>query len=125
MGEIPAELLALGNVRFLPPQPRSRIPDFVAALDVAVTPYLDCRINRRCYPLKVMDALALGVPPVYTPWRDDLTELAPYVRYARDSTGFILAVEDALAGDRPPRGAIRERGWDRVTERFLDLTQPR
>ena len=41
-------------------RPRDRIPDYVAAFDVAVAPYRDCLVNRSCYPLKVVEALAMA-----------------------------------------------------------------
>jgi len=127
VGTLPEGLTELANVRVLGFRPRERIPDYVAAFDVAIAPYRDCRINRSCYPLKVIEALAMGIPAVYAPRRTDLEELSPYVRYAGDADGFLVAVDDALTENELPRAADRRRcaardlGWDRLTERFLGL----
>jgi glycosyltransferase involved in cell wall biosynthesis len=123
VGAMPEDLAALENVRVLGFMPRERMPDFVAAFDVVAAPYRDCRINRSCYPLKIVEALALGVPPVYTPPRDDLTELGPHVRYAGDAAGFLLAVDEALASGKVGRNPVRELGWDRLVVRFLEATR--
>ncbi len=127
VGTLPESLADLANVRVLGFRPRERIPDYVAAFDVAIAPYRDCRINRSCYPLKVVEALAMGVPAVYSPVRDDLRELAPHVRYGADPESFLAMVDEALAESELPEGAkrrrrtVRDLGWDRLTERILEL----
>ena len=124
VGTVPKSLTGLPNVRILGFRPRERIPDYVAAFDVAIAPYRDCLINRSCYPLKVVEALAMGIPAVYTPMRGDLTELAPHVRYASDAEGFLAAVDMAIA--EPDQAltrqmAVRDLGWDRLSEQFENL----
>jgi len=121
VGTLPNPLTDLPNVRVLGFRPRERIPNYVSAFDVAIAPYRDCRINRSCYPLKVVEALAMGVPAVYAPVRDDLTELAPHVRYGSDPESFLAAVDAALEeADQAEirRTAVRDLGWDRLSERF-------
>lgn len=125
VGTLPKSLTDLPNVRVLGFRPRERIPDYVAAFDVAIAPYRDCRINRSCYPLKVVEALAMGIPAVYAPVREELTELSPHVKYGSDAERFLAAVEAALEqGDQAEdrRAAVRELGWDRLSERFEDAT---
>ncbi len=121
VGTLPKTLTDLPNVRVLGFRPRERIPDYVAAFDVAIAPYRDCRINRSCFPLKVVEALAMGVPAVYAPVRDDLVELAPHVKYGSDAESFLASVDAALetgARAEARRTSVRDLGWDRLSEQF-------
>jgi glycosyltransferase involved in cell wall biosynthesis len=119
-----ARLRALPNARLLGFRPREEVPGIVRALDVALCPYRDTAINRHCYPLKVVDALAAGRPVVYSPARGDLQELAPLARFVGPREEFVAAVRDALSEGSPPaleerrRTAVRALSWEVLAERF-------
>jgi glycosyltransferase involved in cell wall biosynthesis len=124
-----ASLRSLPNVRFLGFKERAQVPAYVAAFDACIVPYRDSQLNRHCFPLKVVDALALGRPVVLVPPRPDIEEFRGVVRFASDTAGFLRAIEEIVAGpdSREERAARREAvaglSWDRLTgrlERMLD-----
>jgi len=125
-----ARLRALPNARLLGPRPRSEVAAIVGALDAAVAPYGDGRLNRSCWPLKVLDALAAGRPAVYSPPRPDLGEIADCVAWASDPASFEQAVRRALEEGNGPeaeerrRAAVADLTWTRVAERFRGLAGP-
>ncbi len=122
-----ARLRSIPNVRLLGPRPRSEVPALAAAMDVAVAPYADGRLNRACWPLKVLDALAAGRPAVCAPARTDLVEIRDAAAFAGDPASFAAAVRAALAEGNGPEAAARRRAavadlsWDRIARRFADL----
>lgn len=71
-----APLARLPNVSFLPPQPHSRLPEFVQHWNVSLIPFRDCAQIRACNPLKLREYMAAGTPiastdfPALTPYRD-------------------------------------------------------
>ena len=61
-----AKLIALPNVRWVGPVPFERLPAYLSAIDVGVTPYVDSPFNRASFPLKTLEYLAAGKPVVST-----------------------------------------------------------
>jgi len=59
-----AEELALPNVRFVPAQPKARMPEFLAAADVCVAILKAIPMFATTYPNKVFDYMAAGRPTV-------------------------------------------------------------
>lgn len=59
-------LATSSNVQWVGPQPYSRVPDFVTAMNVGLTPYLDTDFNRSSFPLKTLEYLSAGVPVIST-----------------------------------------------------------
>ena len=57
-----AEELELTNVHFLGPQPKQRVPEFLAAADVGIATLLDLPLFRTTYPNKVFDYMAAARP---------------------------------------------------------------
>ncbi|MBM3946036.1 MAG: glycosyltransferase family 4 protein [SAR202 cluster bacterium] len=55
---------ALSNVVFVPPQPKSRMPEVLAAADVCVATLRPVPMFRTVYPNKVFDYMAAGRPTV-------------------------------------------------------------
>jgi glycosyltransferase involved in cell wall biosynthesis len=94
-------LLNLGNV-FLPgPVPYARIPDYMAAFDVCITPHRMTPFTESLNPIKLWEYLAAGLPIVST----DVAGFRDYpelVHLARTAEQFIGATRLALA-----EGAVR------------------
>jgi len=59
-----AEELELSNVEFVPAQPKTRMPDFLAAADVCIATLQDIPMFATTYPNKVFDYMAAGRPTV-------------------------------------------------------------
>jgi glycosyltransferase involved in cell wall biosynthesis len=55
-----SEDLGLTNVHFVPAQPKSRIPEFLAAADAGLAILMDIPMFRTTYPNKVFDYMAAG-----------------------------------------------------------------
>lgn len=62
------KLLALPNVKWTPPLPKSKIPALIDQMDVCLIPYdLQYEFNRFCHPMKVAEYLYIGKPVITTP----------------------------------------------------------
>jgi teichuronic acid biosynthesis glycosyltransferase TuaH len=61
-----ADLVAQPHVRYVGPVPASRVPEFLAAIDIGLTPYRDTQFNRASFPLKTLEYLGAGVPVAST-----------------------------------------------------------
>lgn len=59
-----AEALGLTNVRFVPAQPKARMPSFLAAADVCIAILQPIAMFTTTYPNKVFDYMAAGRPTV-------------------------------------------------------------
>jgi len=59
-----AEELGLSNVRFVPAQPKARMPQFLAAADVCIAILKPIPMFTTTYPNKVFDYMAAGRPTV-------------------------------------------------------------
>ena len=71
-------ILALPNLKTLPPLPLHVLPGIAARADVLVMPYADLPVTRAMQPLKLKEYLATGKPvvvnrlPATEPWSDCL-----------------------------------------------------
>jgi colanic acid biosynthesis glycosyl transferase WcaI len=83
---------AHGNVRMLPYQPRSIIPDLYATSDVGLIPLKQCA-GRDTFPSKVYTIMASGRPVIAA--AEDDTELARLVRQAE--CGLVVPPRNATA----------------------------
>jgi glycosyltransferase involved in cell wall biosynthesis len=59
-------LLERPNVQWIDQQPFDRLPSYLAAMDVGLTPYTSTAFNRSSFPLKTLEYLAAGLPVVST-----------------------------------------------------------
>ncbi|WP_168929544.1 glycosyltransferase [Nocardioides sp. GY 10113] len=86
------------NVHWAGPQPTERLPSYLRAMGVGLTPYVDTAFNRASFPLKTLEYLAAGRPVVSTPL-DAVEEIgSSEVRVASGPEAFAEAVVQALAG---------------------------
>jgi len=59
-----ARIQGLGNVRFLPQQPREDIPDFIRASDVCLVPLKKANVFKTVVPTKMLEFMACARPVV-------------------------------------------------------------
>jgi glycosyltransferase involved in cell wall biosynthesis len=128
-----SELRGLANVHLLGPKPHDRIPDYIAAFDACLVPYVVDDFTSNISPAKLNEYLALGKPVVST----DLAEVrrlneahGAMVRIGATHEEFVVHVEAALAGDAPARRLERrvvaeKNSWQRRVEAMSDLIEAR
>lgn len=97
-----AEVKALGlsNCHFPGLRPRSVMPAYLKAFDVATVPFVHSEQTRHIYPLKANEYLAAGKPVVMTDFAP-LSDLEGLVTAVRTPEAFLTALEGALS--RSPR----------------------
>src|SRR6266478_1922830 len=59
-------LLAVGNIFMTGPVPYARIPDYMSAFDVCITPHKISQFTESLNPIKLWEYLAAGLPIVST-----------------------------------------------------------
>jgi glycosyltransferase involved in cell wall biosynthesis len=119
------ELIAMPNVTWVGWRSYEELPQYVAAFDVGLCPYLANTYTRNVFPLKVYEYLAAG-KAVVASGTPSLAGMEPDVVLADGPGPFVAAVEDALErsaeGDRARRMALAAQNtWDGRTERLLTL----
>jgi len=93
-----ARLAAEPNVALLGRCPQERVPDFVGAFDVCLSPFKAGAVRRAVNPLKVYEYLAAGRPVVSTPLESLAGEpVARWIRFAEGPDAFVRAIGEALA----------------------------
>ena len=93
-----ARLRVAGNVVMTGPVPYSRVPDYMRAFDVCITPHRMTEFTESLNPIKLWEYLAAGKPVVST----DVAGFREYpdlVKIVRDAEGFVEAVGAALEED--------------------------
>ncbi len=118
-------LVRLPNVHWAGPKPYGEVPRYVAALDVALIPYLANGYTRSCFPLKTYEYLAAGKPVVAT-GLPELSGVSPDVALADGIDALVAVVEAGLArqGDDDRERRIRVAAantWDGRVDRLLGL----
>ncbi len=120
----PDPRLAMPNVRILPAVPYAKLPEALAAFDVAVLPYLRNELTRSINPLKLREYLASARPVVATSL-PEVKRFEPDLMVADTRDDFIAAVERALGDTRDRRAERRallaDDTWDARAERLLAL----
>lgn len=115
-------LSAEPNLRLVPGVPYARLPEALAAFDVAILPYVRNDLTRSINPLKLREYLASGKPIVATSL-PEVARFAPEVSIADTRDDFVSAVESALEGPRDRRSQraalLAADSWDARAERFL------
>ncbi len=117
------------NVIALPQKSYREIPDYGAAFDVCLMPWLQNKWIEHCNPVKLKEYLALGKPVVSTPF-PELRRCKPLCYEASGAAAFASAIDRALEEDSPSRRKHRrtwaaQHTWDAKFERVLDLLRDR
>jgi glycosyltransferase involved in cell wall biosynthesis len=127
------ELHGLANVHLLGPKPHERIPDYVAAFDACLIPYVVDDFTNNISPAKLNEYIALGKPVIST----DLAEVRRFnemngavVRIGAIREEFVAQVQAALEDDtraqRDARRSVAEsNSWDRRVEAMSHLIEAR
>lgn len=115
------------NVHLLGARPHAVMPAYMGALDVALLPYRQCIEIEHSAPVKVCEYLATGVSCVGTdvPY---LHRFGDVMAVTRDASGFMAAIEAALAGAGPGDPAARRavaagEAWDIRNAELVRLVQ--
>jgi glycosyltransferase involved in cell wall biosynthesis len=98
-------LLACGNVFVTGPVPYARIPNYMTAFDVCITPHKMTPFTESLNPIKLWEYLAAGLPVVST----DVAGFRDYptlVNLARTPAEFLVATRAAL-DERTTRSDLR------------------
>jgi glycosyltransferase involved in cell wall biosynthesis len=115
-----AEVAALGrlaNVELAGEIPFREVAPFLAGADVALVPFRDLPLTRAVDPVKLYEALALGLPVVARRLPETERWEEPNVYLYEGPEDFLRQVERAALEDDPERAAGRRRlaegeGWD-------------
>lgn len=115
-------LAGVPNVACLGPRSYARVPSYLAAMDVALIPFVQDPVTLMADPIKAYEYLAAGVPVVSTDL-PALRRLAHVVRLAGSHDAFIAAVTAALeagrgAGQSARQEEARQHCW---FARFTDF----
>lgn len=117
----PLDIESFTNVHYLGSKPYSSMPQFAAAFDVCVLPWVtDNEFVNYGSPIKVREYLATGKPVVITPIYE-YERLDGILRVSRGYDDFIAKVGDALNNDSPDKRearqqAVKEATWDARAE---------
>ncbi len=117
----------LANVRLLGPRPYQDVPRYLAAMDVALIPFVHDAVTYYADPIKAYEYLAAGVPVVATDL-PALRRLGESIRLADSAEAFLAQVDLALAEGRTAgvdarQAEARQHSWARrfaTFERLLD-----
>jgi hypothetical protein len=120
----PDARLSMVNVRVMPAVPYAKLPEALAAFDVAILPYLRNELTRSINPLKLREYLASARPVVATSL-PEVKRFEPDLMVADTRDDFIAAVERALADTHDRRAERRallaDDTWDARADRLLAL----
>jgi glycosyltransferase involved in cell wall biosynthesis len=84
------------NAHWIGYRPFAELPRILAEMDVCIVPYRPGPLTHSCSPLKVYEYLAAGRPVVSTPL-EGLLQCSEVIETAYDPSGFLAAIERALA----------------------------
>ena len=120
-------LVARSTVRWVGRQPVERLPEFLAAMDVGLTPYTDTAFNRASFPLKTLEYLAAGLPVVSTDLPSARWLATEHIDLASDQDKFAALLRARFGEHRTPelvaarRAVARRHSWDARAEQLLRL----
>ncbi|MBB3041942.1 glycosyltransferase [Nocardioides soli] len=120
-------LIARPNVQWIDRQPFERLPEFMAALAVGLTPYAVTDFNRASFPLKTLEYLAAGRPAVSTDLpaaralETDLVELVTTPQEFASRTLALLSAppDEALVARR--QAFARQHSWAERARRLEQI----
>lgn len=112
--------------------PRTRAPEFLSLLDIAVLP----AANEYCCPLKILEYMALS-KPIVAPRQANVQELVDHgdgaILFAPGDASSLAGALEQLATDLPFARRLGERGrhriearrllWRRNAERVIDIVK--
>ena len=117
-------LSATGRVFFAGPIPYARLPQFMRAFDVSITPHRVTPFTESLNPIKLWEYLAGGKPIVSTDVAG-FRDFPHLVRIARNEDDFLAALEDALHEGPDPaearRAEARKHSWNARVDRILEV----
>ncbi len=119
-------LLATGKVFFTGPVPYARLPQFMRAFDVCMTPHRVTPFTESLNPIKLWEYLAAGKPIVATDIAG-FRDFTPLVRIAANEEAFLEALLSApqevpeLAEKR--RQEARLHSWDARVDQILEVVE--
>jgi glycosyltransferase involved in cell wall biosynthesis len=119
-----AALSDLPNVELAGEIPFREVPGFLAGLDVALVPFRDLPLTRAVDPVKLYEALAMGLPVVARRLPETERWSEPLVYLYESPEDFVRQVHRAVEEDSPERRAERCRAaqsesWERRAEELL------
>lgn len=114
--EVYRALVSQPNVHMLGQKTTAEIPAYLASLDVGILPYRLEGGGQFCYPLKMHEYLAAGLPVVSSA----LEAVAPFqavIRVANSADDWARCIDESLADGNPSRLEARravaaENSWD-------------
>ena len=123
-GSLPESgLLALPNVRWIPPQPYERLPSFLRVFDLAMIPFVLNEITRSTSPVKLFEYMA-AEKPILCSRMSECRRYRSVALYA-DTKDFLRKAEILLRhrGDPAYRALLREEAlentWAARTDEIL------
>lgn len=119
------DLRLLPNVHVLGPKPMHEMPTYLRHLDVGLLPYRLDGAARFCYPLKMHEYLAAGLP-VVSSGISAVRQFTSVIRVADTPEEWISAIERSLSDTDPARVAERQRvasdnSWNQRVDRIGNL----
>jgi len=120
-----AALAGLPNLETLGEIPFGEVPGFLAGIDVALVPFRDLPLTRAVDPVKLYEALAMGLPVVARRLPETERWAEPLVYLYDDPEGFIRQVRRAVDEHTPEIARERRRvaegeSWDRRAKDLLE-----
>jgi glycosyltransferase involved in cell wall biosynthesis len=128
-----AALAGLPNLETIGEIPFAEVPGFLAGLDVALVPFRDLPLTRAVDPVKLYEALAMGLPVVARRLPETARWAEPLVYLYDDPAGFVRQLRRAVEERSPEIARERRRvaegeSWDRRASALLQsvgLLKPR
>ena len=112
------------NIHFLGGRPYATLPGYLKGMDVVLQPNRLNEYTRSMFPMKFFEYLAAGRAVVSAPLHA-LREYADVAAFCNSVDDYLIAIEQALAGQAAPLekrlAAAREQTYDRRTDRMMDL----
>jgi glycosyltransferase involved in cell wall biosynthesis len=120
-----AALSGLANLETVGEIPFADVPHFLSGLDAALVPFRDLPLTRAVDPVKLYEALAMGLPVVARRLPETERWAEPLVYLYDDPESFVRQVRRALAERSPELAAERRRvaegeSWDRRAAELLE-----
>lgn len=117
-------LLATDKVFFTGPVPYERLPQFMRAFDVCMTPHMMTPFTESLNPIKLWEYLAGGKPIVATDVAG-FRDFPQFVRIARTEEEFLNALQEARCEPKEKgearRAEARKHSWDARVDQILDV----